>query len=92
MNVKVIRVDGSEEDHQLPTKNVFSQIYKLIGCDGGDGFNLRDGRSVIVDDTGMIDGKPINNKATKLYHAICRPGTTHCIHGDVAIVNESDFA
>jgi hypothetical protein len=26
------------------------------------------------------------------YHAICRPGTAHQIHGDVVIVNDGDFA
>lgn len=35
--------------------------------------------------------KPVNAEATKLYHAICQPGTTHAIVGDVAIVNDADF-
>lgn len=30
--------------------------------------------------------KPVNKKATALYHKICIPGTTHQIVGDVAIV------
>lgn len=30
--------------------------------------------------------KPVNEKATKLYHKVCKPGTTHQIVGDVAIV------
>lgn len=47
---------------------------------------------MLVDDTGMCDGKPVNHKATELYHSICKPGTIHCIHGDVAIVNDRDFA
>jgi hypothetical protein len=47
---------------------------------------------MLVDDTGMIDGKPINPKATALYHAICRPGTMFSIHGDVAIASDRDFA
>jgi hypothetical protein len=40
----------------------------------------------------MCDGKPVNPKATALYHAICKPGTLHSIHGDVAIVHDGDFA
>lgn len=36
--------------------------------------------------------KPVNPEATKLYHAICVPGTTHQIVGDVAIVRDEDFA
>jgi hypothetical protein len=39
----------------------------------------------------MIDNKPVNQKATALYHAVCRPGTLHQIHGDVVIVSDRDF-
>lgn len=35
--------------------------------------------------------KPVNQKATGLYWANCRPGTTHQIVGDVAIVPDEDF-
>ena len=35
--------------------------------------------------------KPINAAATRLYHSICVPGTTHQIVGDVAVVNDADF-
>jgi len=35
--------------------------------------------------------KPVNPIATGLYHAICHPGTTHQIVGDVAIVRDEDF-
>ena len=35
--------------------------------------------------------KPVNEKATAFYHAICIPGTTHQIVGDVAIAYDSDF-
>lgn len=36
--------------------------------------------------------KPVNPAATRLYRAICRPGTTHQIVGDVAIVLDEEFA
>lgn len=36
--------------------------------------------------------KPVNAKATALYHAICVPGTRHQIVGDVAIAIDADFA
>lgn len=36
--------------------------------------------------------KPVNQAATELYWLRCRPGTTHQIVGDVAIVNDEDFA
>lgn len=35
--------------------------------------------------------KPVNPEATKLYHSICRPGTTHQVVGDVALVRDADF-
>lgn len=35
--------------------------------------------------------KPVNPKATALYHGICRPGTTHAIVGDVAIVVDAEW-
>lgn len=35
--------------------------------------------------------KPVNVEATKLYHAVCVPGTTHQIVGDVIIANDADF-
>lgn len=36
--------------------------------------------------------KPVNPEATKVYHGVCKPGTTHQIVGDVAIALDEDFA
>lgn len=36
--------------------------------------------------------KPVNAKATALYHKVCVPGTTHQIVGDVAIVLDEDLS
>lgn len=89
---KVIRVDGTETMHEQ--KPTIHSIQQFIGADCLDSVILdRDNEQVMmVDDTGMCDGKPVNPKATALYHAICKPGTIHCIHGDVVIVNDGDFA
>ncbi len=35
---------------------------------------------------------PVNETATALYLATCRPGVTHQIVGDVAIARDEDFA
>jgi hypothetical protein len=83
-------------------------IERLIRASCTDTVNLRDGRVMFVDDDGwecrseqrpygveMVPVKPrhpINPKATALYHGVCYPGTTHQIVGDVAIVNDADFA
>lgn len=83
-------------------------IEKLIDTDCTDTVNLRDGRVMIVIDRGWEteethDGGciqlkptrplyPINVEATKLYHTVCRPNTTHQIAGDVVIAYDADFA
>lgn len=46
---------------------------------------------MIVDDNGLIDGRPINSKATELYRNVCKPGETGTIHGPVVIVHDVDF-
>jgi hypothetical protein len=33
---------------------------------------------------------PVNQRATELYLAVCLPGTTHQIVGDVAVMHDSD--
>jgi hypothetical protein len=93
---KIIRVDGTEtivKEHPQ-----IKAIHRAIGCECLDTVVLTmnpvsglPDTVMMVDDTGMIDGKPINAKATFLYHSVCRPGTPYSIHGDVAIVNDSDF-
>jgi len=86
----ILRADGSEL--QVMNRPSIPAIQKELGYDTLDTFNLRDGRVVLVSDTGMLDGLPVNSKATALYHSICKPGTVFAIHGDVAVVNDEDFA
>jgi hypothetical protein len=89
---KLIRVDGTETIYA--GKAAIPDIMRLIRCNCLDTvFIGPQGRTVMfVDDTGAIDNKPINWKATALYRAVCMPGTVHQIHGDVVIVNDRDFA
>lgn len=91
MRVLVIRTDGREEVHEIARALAVVTINRLIGADTFDAVDLRDGRVMLVDDTGLIAGRPINPKATALYH-MCRPGTTNPIAGDVAIAIDKDFA
>lgn len=94
MTRRVIRVDGSEELHDRPV--TMRQALNLISADTADTVALKHlGRPLqvmIVDDTGMVDGKPANPKATALYHANCRPGNPYSIHGDVLVTFDGDFA
>ncbi len=94
----VIRCDGSQEEKTWNGGKASTlAIHTAIGCDCCDTVVLRKSADsmeaeivMMVDDTGMIDGKPINQKATELYHQVRR--TPYSIHGDVAIVNDEDFA
>jgi hypothetical protein len=89
---KVILVDSTQSIHE-GTPSV-ADICRLIGCDTLDTVCIDRDRQVVmfVDDNGMIAGKPVNLKATALYHAVCQPGTEHQIHGNVVIVNDRDLA
>ena len=89
---KVIRVNGMETVHEGKVST--AEITRLIGCDTLDTVRIGAKRemTMFVDDTGMLDGKPVNPKATELYHAVCRPGTLHSIHGDVVIVPAGGLA
>lgn len=107
MKVIIIRVSGEEETHDVARERVWPEITALLGAPMLDTVNLRDGRVMLVDDGGYETTsevrenvthlvptkplKPVNAKATAMYHAICHPGTTHQIVGDVAIVNDEDF-
>lgn len=86
---RIIRVDGSEEG--CPYQR---NIGELIGSRTGlvDTVVLRhlskmndplSMQVMLVDDTAYNDDRPINPKATALYHANCVPGTTYPICGDV---------
>jgi hypothetical protein len=91
---RLIRVDGTDEVR--PGRIGIREINRLISADGLDSVTLRrhggyPTEIMMVDDTGMVDGKPVNPKATELYHSICKPGMVWAIHGDVVIVHDSDF-
>lgn len=86
----VIRANG--ECATIPQKPTIGGIQREIGAQALDTVNLGDDHVMAVDDTGMLDKKPVNPIATTLYRAICRPGTPYRIHGDVVICRDSDFA
>jgi len=83
-------------------------IVLLIGAEILDTVNLRDGRVMLVDDDGWESyplrtaqgisliplklRKPVNPTASALYRAVRRPGVTHQIVGDVAIVQDREVA
>jgi hypothetical protein len=112
MLVRVLRVDGREEEHTVLKARAVRAINDLIGASSYDCVGLRDtcsfGDVMLVDDDGwecvtvehgpghiefkpVAARKPINERATQLYHAVCLPGTTHQIVGDVAICWDKDW-
>ena len=87
---QIIRTSGAVEP--LDRSPSIAETCRLIGADALDTVNLRDGSVMLLDDLGHPKRRPLNAIATKLYHAVCRPGTTHQILGDVVIVHDADFA
>jgi hypothetical protein len=85
---RLIRIDGTETI--LEHRPSFEEMRRLIGCECLDTVTIdrRKQTVMFVDDSGMIDGKPVNPKATARYHRICKPGTIHAVHGDVVIVDD----
>lgn len=89
---RLIRTDGTQQ--VLDARPSFDEIRRLIGCDALDyvTINRRRQTLMLVDDTGVIDGKPVNAEATRRYHRICKPGTVHQVHGDVVILDDTSNA
>lgn len=48
------------------------------------------GKAHVFERVALAPKKPVNAKATALYHSVCRPGTTHQIVGDVIVVVDAD--
>lgn len=88
---RLIRVDGTET--LISERPTVAKILIAIGAECVDTVRIdwKNDQIMVVDDSGMIDGKPVNEKATLFYRRVCRPGSKGAIHGDVAIVNDRDF-
>lgn len=89
----LIKADGTRRELTAPVS--IRSILELIGADTLDTVNLRHlgqpTHVMLLDDAGHAKGLPVNVEATTLYHANCRPGTTHEIRGDVVVVPDMDF-
>lgn len=106
MRIHIIRTNGAEEHIDAPSNEIDELIgaprgtctvnlrdgrvmicddfgYETETVDHGQGhMELRPVRAL----------KPFNAKATSLYRKVCRPGVTHEIVGDVAIVYDAEYA
>ncbi|WP_429498912.1 hypothetical protein ACQUFY_08265 [Robbsia andropogonis] len=87
---KLIRASG--EEIALPGPVCIAEAERLIGADTLSTVTLLDRKHVmLVDDRFIAKGLPVNAAATRLYHEVCVPGTTHQICGDVIVVPDSDY-
>lgn len=81
---------------EAPEPLTIDAIRALIGADTLGTVALRHMghplHVMLIDDMGHPKHLPVNEKATALYHANCRPGTTHPIRGDVFVCPDNDFA
>lgn len=90
---KILRTNGTS--HDLAEAKSMEWLRNAIGADTLDVVQLRHlgypRHVMLVDDAAYAKDLPVNVEATKLYLANCKPGTTHQIRGDVAVVVDDDF-
>ena len=89
---RIYFADGRVQD--LDRKHSLDELKKLCGFKWADLVHrVVDGKHLmVVDDEGHLKGgQLINKEATKLYHSVCVPGTTHVIVGNVAVVPDGDI-
>ena len=89
----IIRTDGTEQTiNKRPT---IEAVEQAIGCAGLDVVHIGKADNtdevMFVDDTGALTDKPVNEKATALYHRICMPGTAWPSRGDVVVTQDRYF-
>ena len=104
MKVTVLRTNGTREEHDLTGSKAenFAACHRLNLRDGR--VMLVDDNGWVTERVEepsqygtciklrpIAARHPVNVEATKLYHAICKPGTTHQIVGDVVIVYDGDL-
>ena len=91
-HVEIIHANGAREHREYAHgPGLIDWVAGLIEAEVLDTVNLRDGRVMLVDDLGHSKGAALNPEATKLYHSVCRPGTTHQIRGAVVVALDRDF-
>jgi len=73
----------------LPLADRNSDLMMVVD-DGGYEYEVVEHSPVHREHVATKAKKPANAKATAFYHAICVPGTTHQIVGDVAIFHDRD--
>lgn len=85
----ILHADGRREDFDRPLTldEVNAALDEAIPAT----VRLPDGFVMLCDDNAIAKRLPVNAEATRLYHSVCRPGTTHQIRGPAVVVLASDF-
>jgi hypothetical protein len=81
--VDVIDLAGPTDD----ARTLLAGLYSLIGCDSVECVRLTQAVDAWLDETGLIDGKPFNQRATQLARAC---GIDAGLHGVVVILAADD--
>jgi hypothetical protein len=81
---------GAQTMDVIPLRHLGNPLHVMVVDDHGWDFAVVQSGNV-TKHVPVKALKPINEKATALYHANCKPGTTHQIVGDVAVVPDDDF-
>jgi hypothetical protein len=85
----ILHADGRREDFDRPL--TLEECWAALDEAIPNTVRLRDGMVMLCDDNAYAKGLPVNAEATRLYHSVCRPGTTHQIRGPAVVVLAADF-
>jgi hypothetical protein len=94
---EVVELKVGKPTREIIRKEISTPERECVCCDtvtlrmGGNG-NTKDSIVMFVDDTGILDGLPVNRMASELYWLRCTPWTTQTMHGTAVVVNDADFA
>jgi len=89
MKAQVIKANGTVTEVEPSNGTDFSlaEMYEHTGCNMIQIVASKDGRMIIVDEEGKMNGKQINKKATDIYEHGNHPGWE--IVGDALVCNPS---
>lgn len=89
---RLIKTNG-EETTVKPAGREFTndELHQLINCEFLHGITLGgpEGLFMFIDDTGLIDGKPFNKKATEMVRKY-KPGYPFHVCGDVVVASRRE--
>jgi hypothetical protein len=83
---------GASTTDLVALRHLGAPLHVMIVDDDGYETEFVDHGTLVFERRCVRALKPVNARATELYHANCLPGTTHQIVGDVLVLPDGDFA